>query len=417
MMDFVEEEMKNSDSNSDVLDKFNISAFCDEWGPEKVIQVYDSQTGMTGILIIDNTAKGPGKGGIRIAENLTPYEIFRLARTMTWKCAIADLPFGGAKGGISANSEKINKIQYVRAFARRIAPFVPSLYIGAPDLGTGEQEMAAFVDEIGNVDGATGKPVEIGGVPHELGTTGYGVAIATDIAIQKLGLKLPDLRVTVQGFGVVGSATAKYLCRMGAKIVAISDIDGMAINEEGIDVEKAIRITRETGSIRNYRPAEECHREKIFEVETDIFVPAATTDAININTAPLINAKIIVEGANIAITSRAEDSLVQKGVLVIPDFVANSGGLIGSYTEFIKKTHKETFEIIKEKITMAMDEVLDGFPDRDISPRKKALSIAKEKVLRAMKLRGRAKVEDFHDRKFEGAGIPMRMHSYSETTR
>ncbi|MFB3885211.1 MAG: Glu/Leu/Phe/Val dehydrogenase [Thermodesulfobacteriota bacterium] len=403
--------MKNTNIEMDVLDKFNISAFCDEWGPEKVIQVYDSQIGMTGILIIDNTAKGPGKGGIRIAENLTPYEIFRLARTMTWKCAIADLPFGGAKGGISANPEKIDKIQYIRAFARRIAPFVPSLYIGAPDLGTGEKEMAAFVDEIGDVDGATGKPVEIGGVPHELGTTGYGVAIASEIAAKKLGLRISDLRVTVQGFGVVGSATAKYLSQMGAKIISLSDIHGMVFDEEGIDVEKAIRITQETGSVKNYTPAKEYYRDKIFEIETDIFVPAAATDALNMNTASLLKAKIIVEGANIAITSRAEEYLIQKGVLVVPDFVANSGGLIGSYTEFIKKTHRETFEIIKEKITTAMDQVLEGFSDRDISPRKKALSIAKEKVFRAMKLRGRADIDDSYERKPEGAAIPLKRSS------
>lgn len=380
--------MKDKNSDMEVLDKFNISAFCDEWGPEKVIQVYDPQAGMTGILIIDNTAKGPGKGGIRISENLTPYEIFRLARTMTWKCAIADLPFGGAKGGISANPEKIDKILYIRAFARRIAPFVPNLYIGAPDLGTGEKEMAAFVDEIGNVDGATGKPVEIGGVPHELGTTGYGVAIATEIAVRKLGLRLSDLQVTVQGFGVVGTATAKYLSQMGAKIISISDIYGMVFNEEGIDVKEAIRITKKTGSVKNYRPAKESNREKIFEVESDIFVPAATTDAVNIYTAPLLKTKIIIEGANIAITEKAEEYLINKGVLVIPDFVANSGGLIGSYTEFIRKTHKETFEIIKEKISMAMNQVLGGFPN-NTSPRKKALSIAKEKVFRAMQLRGR----------------------------
>jgi glutamate dehydrogenase (NAD(P)+) len=381
--------MKDKNSEVEILGRFNISAFCDEWGPEKVIQVYDPQTGMTGILIIDNTAKGPGKGGIRISENLTPYEIFRLARTMTWKCAIADLPFGGAKGGISANPEKIDKILFIRAFARRIAPFVPSLYIGAPDLGTGEKEMAAFVDEIGNVDGATGKPVEIGGVPHELGTTGYGVAMAAEIAARKLGLRISDLRVTIQGFGVVGSATAKFLSQMGAKIISLSDIYGMVFNEEGIDIEEAILVTKETGSVKNYRPAEEYPKEKIFEVETDIFIPAATTDAVNVNTASLLKTKMVIEGANIAITEKAEEYLIDMGVMVIPDFVANSGGLIGSYTEFIRKTHKETFEIIKEKITTAMNQVLDEFSGNNSSPREIALSIAKEKVFRAMQLRGR----------------------------
>jgi glutamate dehydrogenase/leucine dehydrogenase len=385
--------MKNCDPEAEVLDKFNIAAFCDDWGPEKVIQVYDSQTGMTGILIIDNTAKGPGKGGIRIAEKLTPYEVFRLARTMTWKCAIADLPFGGAKGGISADPERIDKLLYIRAFARRIARFVPSQYIGAPDLGTGEKEMAAFVDEIGNVDGATGKPVELGGVPHELGTTGFGVAIASEIAARKIGLRLSGLRAAVQGFGVVGSATAKYLSDMGAKIIALSDVHGMVFNEKGINVEEAIRISRETGSVKNYRAAEELQREKIFEVRTDLFIPAATTDAINMQTASVMETRMIVEGANIAITGKAEDFLIQKGVLVVPDFVANSGGLIGSYTEYIKKTHKETFEIIREKITVALDRVLEGFPDNEVSPRKRALTLAKGKVLRAMQLRGRAKFD------------------------
>ena len=195
--------------------------------------------------------------------------------------------------------------------------------------------------------------------------------------------------MTVQGFGVVGSATAKYLTQMGAQIIAISDICGMAFNDKGIDVQEAIRVTQETGSVKNYRPAEEYQREKIFEVETDVFVPAATTDAVNMHTASLLKTKIIVEGANIAITKKAEDYLVEKDILVVPDFVANSGGLIGSYTEFIKKTHKETFDIIKEKITSAMNQVLDGFPNNDHSPREKALSLAKEKVLRAMQLRGR----------------------------
>jgi glutamate dehydrogenase (NAD(P)+) len=250
-----------------------------------------------------------------------------------------------------------------------------------------------------------------------LGTTGYGVAIASEIAAKKLGLRISDLRVTVQGFGVVGSATAKFLSQMGAKIISLSDIYGMVFNEEGIDVEKAIRVTRETGSVKNYRPAQEHEREKIFEVETDIFVPAATTDAVNMNTASLLRTKIIIEGANIAITEKAEEHLIHKGVLVIPDFIANSGGLIGSYTEFIRKTHKETFDIIKEKITSAMDEVLNGFPDRDISPRKKALSIAKEKVFRAMKLRGRAKIDDSHEKKFEAAGSPLRVPPYSEAMR
>jgi glutamate dehydrogenase (NAD(P)+) len=205
------------------------------------------------------------------------------------------------------------------------------------------------------------------------------VAIAAEIAARKLRLQISNLQVTIQGFGAVGSATAKYLSQMGARIISLSDIYGMVFNEKGIDVEEAIRVTKETGSVKNYRPAEKYSKEKIFEVETDIFVPAVTTDAVSMHTASLLKTKMIIEGANIAITRKAEDHLNERRALVIPDFVANSGGLIGSYTEFIRKTHKETYEIIKEKISTAMNQVLDGLSHNHSSPREVALSIAKEK--------------------------------------
>ncbi len=384
--------MNHTDNGMALQDEFNISAFCDEWGPEKVLQVHDPLTGMTGILIIDNTARGPGKGGFRIAENLTPFEVFRLARTMTWKCAIAGLPFGGAKGGINADPEAIDKIRYVRAFARGVAPFVPSLWIAAPDLGTGEKEMAAFVAEVGTLDGATGKPVEIGGIPHELGTTGYGVAIASEIAARNCGYRISDLHVSIQGFGVVGSATAKFLSQMGAKIIAISDIHGMVFNDKGIDIESAVRTTLKTGSVKNYRPGEEYDREKIFDVETDIFIPAAATDAVNLTNVGALKTRIIVEGANIAITGKAEEYLINNGVLVVPDFLANSGGLIGSYAELARKSQQETYEIIKEKITRAVSQVLDSVSRSNSSPREIALSLAKESVRRAMEFRGKPPV-------------------------
>ena len=141
----------------------------DEWGPEKVIQVYDPDTNMKGVLVIDNTSTGPGKGGIRFAESVTPSEVFRLARTMTWKCASAGLPFGGAKGGIIANPDKVNKVEWMKSFAKMIKPYCPSQYIAATDVGTTELDMAVFAHEIGDMHACTGKPQELGGIPHELG--------------------------------------------------------------------------------------------------------------------------------------------------------------------------------------------------------------------------------------------------------
>src|SRR5918993_2997344 len=150
----------------------------DEWGPEKVLQVYDPDTGMKGVLVIDNTATGPGKGGIRFAESVTPSEVFKLARTMTWKCAAAGLPFGGAKGGIIADPNKVDRVEWMKSFAKMIKPYCPSQYIAATDVGTTELDMAVFAHEIGDMHACTGKPQELGGIPHEIGTTGYGVSVA-----------------------------------------------------------------------------------------------------------------------------------------------------------------------------------------------------------------------------------------------
>jgi glutamate dehydrogenase (NAD(P)+) len=190
----------------------------DEWDPEKVLQVYDPDTGMKGVLVIDNTSKGPGKGGIRFAPSVTPLEIFRLARTMTWKCAAAGLPFGGAKGGIIADPNIVDRVSWMKSFAKMIKPYCPSQYIAATDLGTTELDMAIFAHEIGDMRACTGKPSELGGIPHELGTTGYGVSVALQTALDILKdlkiMQVPDkgqTRVVIQGFGNVGSFAARFL--------------------------------------------------------------------------------------------------------------------------------------------------------------------------------------------------------------
>src|SRR5512136_1993809 len=160
----------------ELLGQVDISTFLDEWGPELVVQTYDPKTRMQGVLVVDNTARGPGKGGMRIAPDVTAGMVFRLARTMTWKCALADLPFGGAKAGIRADPYKSDRIAQVRSFAKSVAPYVPSRWICAPDMNVGEKEIEAFVNEVGDLRAATGKPEHLGGIPHETGTTGFGVA-------------------------------------------------------------------------------------------------------------------------------------------------------------------------------------------------------------------------------------------------
>ena len=402
----------------------------DEWGPEKVLQVYDPDTGMKGVLVIDNTSTGPGKGGIRFAESVTPSEVFRLARTMTWKCASAGLPFGGAKGGIIANPGKVNKVEWMKSFAKMIKPYCPSQYIAATDVGTTELDMAVFAHEIGDMRACTGKPQELGGIPHELGTTGYGVSVALKTTIEflkeikrngmqsqeslfsvcnSIDTKGKDIRVVIQGFGNVGSFTAKFLDDLKIKVIGVSDVSGFVFNNEGLNIPQLMRDMREKTKISDLssNQSQQQHqqvnynilnKDEIFDVETDIFIPAALTGAINDRTAPKLiehGVKIIIEAANIPTTPSADNYLVDNGILIIPDFLANSGGVIGSFVEYQGRTEKEAFDLIEYKITNSIRNALyssvqRGFNQNDtsrVNVRKTAMEIAKQIVYRAMLLR------------------------------
>jgi glutamate dehydrogenase (NAD(P)+) len=352
----------------------------DEWGPEKILQVYDPDTGMKGVLVIDNTSTGPGKGGIRFAESVTPQEVFGLARTMTWKCAAAGLPFGGAKGGIIANPNKVDRVDWIKSFAKMIKPYCPSQYIAATDVGTTELDMAVFAHEIGDMHSCTGKPQELGGIPHELGTTGYGVSVALDTTFDFLkdtrnknnnGLnksnpnlfqfantKKEDIRVIIQGFGNVGSFTAKFLNDLNIKVVGVNDVSGFVYDPKGLDISQLMKDMREKEKLSDLSDSKYSYnisdKDTIFEVKADVFVPAAMTGVINDSTAPKIleqEIKVIIEAANIPTTSSADNYLIDNGILIIPDFIANSGGVIGSFVEYQGRTEKEAFELIQYKIT------------------------------------------------------------------
>ena len=227
----------------------------DDWGPEKVLSVYDPDTGMKGVLVIDNTAAGPGKGGIRFSKTTSTQEVFRLARTMTWKCAAAGLPFGGAKAGIIGNPVEVDRVSWIKSFAKIIRPYCPLQYIAATDIGITELDLAIFAHEIGDMRACTGKPQELGGIPHELGTTGYEVAVALDSAMEALEktqasptrsaiLDKRSAKVSIQGFGNVGSFTAKFLHMRGFRVVGISDISGMIYDPSGIDVPRLMKDMR-----------------------------------------------------------------------------------------------------------------------------------------------------------------------------
>ncbi|MCX8174781.1 MAG: Glu/Leu/Phe/Val dehydrogenase [Candidatus Micrarchaeota archaeon] len=363
--------------------------FEDAIGPEKILQVYDPITKMQGVVVIDNTALGPGKGGIRMVPDITTEEVFGLARAMTWKNALADIPFGGAKSGIKASASNSHKAQLVAAFAEKIAELVPKTYIPGPDMNMGEGDMKIIAETIGTPKAATGKPASMGGLPHELGSTGYGVALSTQVALEHAKIPIEGATVAIEGFGNVGTFTAKHLSSWGAKIVAVSDSKGAAYLEGGLDFETLMRVKKEKGTVAAYPGAKVLEARELFSVKCDVLIPGARPDVIHAGNMHSIKAKIIVEAANIPMRHEIEQQLAKRGILIIPDFVANAGGVISSYVEFIGGSEKEMFSMVKEKITANTRLVLEKAKNGDL--RAAALAIAEERVIDAMERRRNSK--------------------------
>jgi len=360
--------------------------FEDEWGPERVLEVYDPKTKLHGVVVIDNTAIGVGKGGMRMVPDLTVKEVASLARAMTWKNSLADIPFGGAKSGIRADPKKINKEEAVRAFARLLAPVIPKYYVSGPDMNITEKEMAWFSDELKDKKACTGKPSDMGGLPHELGSTGFGVVQATKVAMEFLKTPLSGATVAIEGYGNVGTFTHKFLEELGAKVVAISDSKGTACLSAGFRHDKALATKQEKGTITEYAGAEKKEAKDLFALDVDILIPGARPDVITAKNANNVKAKLVVEAGNLPMTHEVELMLAKKGIMVIPDFVANAGGVISSYVEFIGGSEKEMFSMVGEKITKNTSNVLEGTKNLDV--RTAALSLAQERVRSAMQKRG-----------------------------
>ncbi|MEM5814171.1 MAG: Glu/Leu/Phe/Val dehydrogenase dimerization domain-containing protein [Candidatus Aenigmatarchaeota archaeon] len=259
-----------------------------------------------------------------MTENVTEEEVWRLARTMTWKNALAGLPFGGAKAGIIWKGGDQNlKKQFIQSFARMIRMFTPRYYIAGPDVNTGEKEMQWFAEATGNWRSATGKPAnfcmkifgkpgEKCGIPHEFGATGFGVAHATTIAARLKGIDITKTAIAIDGFGNVGSFTFKYLRKMGAKIVAVADINGTIYQKDGLEESLLNKIKAQGKSVREYPKGEKLDRNVIFKLPVDILIPASVTDVINERNKDEIKAKIIVEGANIPMNEQTKMNYSKK---------------------------------------------------------------------------------------------------------
>jgi glutamate dehydrogenase (NAD(P)+) len=356
--------------------------YSDELGPEKIIEIYDPRSQLKAVLVVDNVAAGPSIGGVRMAVDVSVEECVRLARAMTLKNAAAGLPHGGGKAVIIADPRmsQANKEHLIRSFARAIEDVHD--YIPGPDMGTNETAMAWMRDAIGR---AVGLPRELGGIPlDEIGATGFGLAIALEAAEAFSDLSLQGARVAVQGFGSVGQHAARFLCERGAQLVAAADSRGCTVNPDGLDVDALIEFKKSGHSVAQFADAKSHVHDAIIDVDCDIWIPAARPDVLTAENAGRLKARIVAEGANIPATPEAERALAERGVLVLPDFIANAGGVICAAMELNNLTESQAIEVIEEKIRNNVREVLADARDNKILPREAAVALAKERVLRAM---------------------------------
>ncbi|WP_433873369.1 Glu/Leu/Phe/Val family dehydrogenase [Saccharopolyspora sp. CA-218241] len=370
----------------------------DEWGPEKVVCVSDARTGMRGVLVIDNTARGTGKGGTRMGPDVSVGEIARLARVMTWKWAAVDLFHGGAKAGINADPSAPDKERIVRAFARRLADQIPASYVAGLDMGMTEQDAAIIQDELGDRGAAVGVPEALGGVPYdELGVTGHGVAEAVEAALAHRGRSVAGARVAVQGFGAVGAAAVRRLHALGAVLVALSTVEGAVHAADGLDVPAWLAAREEFGDacVAKAPAHQRIRRGEELLVDCDVLVPAAGQDVLDAERAARVRAGLVVEGANLPTTPPGRAVLAERGVTVVPDFIANAGGAIAA--GFAMDARRSAFRPEPAAILRAVAErtrantvrVLDAVLQRGVPPHDAALELAQERVRTAMRLRGR----------------------------
>jgi glutamate dehydrogenase/leucine dehydrogenase len=358
----------------------------DDLGPEKIVLVREPRTRLEAVVVVDNVACGPAIGGVRMALDVTVDEVIRLARAMTYKNAAAGLPHGGGKSGIAADPacEPEDKERLVRAFARKIRELTE--YIPGPDMGTNETCMAWVKDEIGR---SVGLPRVLGGIPlDKIGATGFGLAVATEVAAAEAKLPLDGARIAVEGFGAVGQHAARFLTRRGARLVAVSDSRGAIHNPAGLDVDALIAHKRTGSAVSAFPHGRPIDRDALVGVECEIWIPAARPDTLTADNVTRLQAKLILQGANIPATEAAEEWMHAHGVLSVPDIVANAGGVICAAVEYHGGTESQALAAIEERIRLNTQETLDRARAGNLLPRQAAIQMARVRIEEAMRYRG-----------------------------
>ncbi len=358
----------------------------------------------TGFRVQHSIARGPAKGGLRYAPDVTLDEVRALASWMTWKCAVVNIPFGGAKGGIICDPHKMSmgeKERMTRRYTAELIEFIgPEKDVAAPDVNTNEQTMAWMMDTYSMhmrqtvTAVVTGKPVNIGGSRGRREATGRGVMIVCEEAIKKLGLRREDTRVIVQGFGNVGSHAALLMHEQGYKVIGILEVDGGLYNKNGIDVRALWEFRQRNGTIHGFTGADPHDAAELLLTECDILIPAATENQITSRNVDRIKCKILAEGANGPTTAAADEVLADKGVFVIPDILANAGGVTTSYFEWVQDRQgyfwKESVvnEQLEQIMVAAFDDVVRYAETHNVNNRIAAYMLSIDRVAYTIRIRG-----------------------------
>ena len=358
----------------------------------------------TGYRVQHNLTLGPGKGGVRYHPDVDMGEVAALAMGMSWKCGLAELPFGGAKGGVAVDpvNLSLSELEHLtRRYTVEILPIIgPNKDIPAPDMGTNPQVMAWMMDTYSMTEGyttpavVTGKPVIIGGSLGREEATGYGVAYIVEDALRHFEKRIPGTRVAIQGFGNVGTHTARKLSEIGYTVVAISDMQGGIYNASGLPVLKLLEIPRQRGRIQEFKEADKITNSELLTIECDILIPAAIGRVITKENGPKLRCKIVVEGANGPTTIDADDILEERGIPVIPDILANAGGLIVSYFEWVQGLQEYfwsrdiIFSELQKRMHNMFRKVSDYAKEKGVTLRMAALMLGINQVAQAKKIRG-----------------------------
>jgi glutamate dehydrogenase (NAD(P)+) len=357
-----------------------------------------------GFRVQHNIARGPCKGGVRYAPNVTLDEMRGLAAEMTWKCAVANIPFGGAKGGIVCDPQKLSAGELERITRRYTAEILdyigPERDVPAPDMNTNEQTMAWIMDTYSMhvrhtvTASVTGKPLDLGGSHGRREATGRGCMIVTDQALKRFGRQREQARVIVQGFGKVGSQAARLMYEAGYKIIGVADINGGVFNPHGLDVPALLEFVEQSKTVQGFPGGERIGNMEILEQDTEVLLPAATESVITSANANRIKARILTEGANSPTTAPADDILFERGVFVIPDILANAGGVTVSYFEWVQDrqgyfwTEGMVNERLNHIMVAAFNDVVRYGEKHGVNNRIAAYMLAIDRVAFTVKLRG-----------------------------